>query len=433
MLKPRCAFTLILPVLVFTGFAAADQLDLPHVRVTTASSTQPGQPACTVDAAHLRALAATVFAARDAYLSLGFDMPETIHLSVRCGGGPANLFNDGNDQLFLSIPSPAALEPPAQSKVFNLYGLCHELGHIAMYRPLRDRDWMVDDAAEGWAHYIGSVVVDRVFEARGPSLWPEPYDYRSDGTARLEKDIASKSPSGVALAAEQWQNLGTIIGLRGFPSLFVAWQAASTASSRPWDSLLAVLEHVQPKHQAALDAWWKTAAPLLLDVSPLTGDPISAASLSTPVTLPPAAGAETSHMSIGGMGEGRKFAVPAAGEWYITGVSVFGSRYGPDAPPDLSFDIVLSDADGKLICLWRGRYASFANGNDAWVHLDVPPARVPPAFYITLDFHATYDNGVMVGFDSATQGSSIQGRPGKAPQSFPQGDWLIRVDLAQKK
>lgn len=177
-----------------TCFGASDQLAIPHVKLTQ----------CIVDATYAGALAETVRAAREVYIDLGFDMPETVNLSVTCGDGVGSrLFNDGKDQLFLSISSLDSLAPPAKSGIFNIYGICHELGHIAMYRTLKNRDWLANGAAEGWAHFIGSAVVDRVFAAKGESLWPEPYDYRQDGMARLQKDVASKEPSEMTTAGSK--------------------------------------------------------------------------------------------------------------------------------------------------------------------------------------------------------------------------------------
>ena len=41
------------------------------------------------------------------------------------------------------MPSEDKLAKPSTSGVFNLCGLCHELGHMAMYRVLKDRGWMI--------------------------------------------------------------------------------------------------------------------------------------------------------------------------------------------------------------------------------------------------------------------------------------------------
>jgi hypothetical protein len=424
MLKHWSALALTVSLATVPSFAAADELTFPHVKVTF----------CPVDSAHARALGETMAAAREVYVDLGFNMPETVNLSITCGEGvSANLFNDGQNQLYLSIPSLDALAPPAKSGLFNLYGMCHELGHIAMYRTLKNRDWMTEAAAEGWAHYIGSVVVDRVFAAKGESLWPDPYDYRQDGTARLEKQVASKSPDDTTVAAAQWQKLGAIIGLRGFAQLFAAWESAGVDPVRPSEVLAATLAKLQPNNEAALNEWWQTAVPVLvekLQVSDFRTEHAALASLSgNLVKVPANEGTRSGHRSYAGAGPGRKFTIPSPGDWYITAVWICGSRYGDEKPPDNTFDIALSDQDAKLISIWKGRYASFGRGDDAWVRFDVPPTHVPPSFYVTLNFRATGSNGVYVAFDSNSKGNSIASLPGKPPVPFRDGDWMIRVEL----
>ena len=421
---------------ISTCFAANDQVIVPHVKVTIRDGVAQGKPTCTVDTAYARALAETAGEARDVYVKLGFDMPDTVNLSITCGGDSTNLFTDGYDQLFLSIKSLNDLAPPAKSGVFNIYGMCHELGHVAMYRILKNRDWMTDAAAEGWAHYIGSDVVDSVFAAKGTSLWPEQYDYLQDGTARLQKDISSKFPSDVAVAAAQWQALGSIIGPRNFASLFAAWQSASAASTRPWETVFPVIQKLQPRSETALNAWWKGAGPILvIRVSEVRADQVSPKVLSGQIVeLPAKSATETNHASLGGGGEGRKFTLPDAGDFFITAVSVYGSRYGEETvPPDMTFDIILSDADARMIAIWKGQYASFKYGNDGWARFEVPPTRVPHVFNITLDFHATASNGVMVGFDSTSNGSSVDSLPWQTPHPFAGGDWMMRVELDHKK
>jgi len=429
MLKYWSALILTVSFATVPSFATSDDLTIPHAKVTTAEGSS-----CTVDSVHARALAETMAAAREVYVGLGFNMQETVNLSVTCvdrAGG--RLFNDGQDSLFLSIPSLKALASPARSGIFHIYGVCHELGHIAMYRTLKSRDWMTVSAAEGWAHYIGSVVVDRVYAAKGESLWPDPYDYRQDGTARLEKELASKSDSEVTAGAAQWQKLAAIIGLPAFPQLFAAWETVRVDPVRPFEALSATLVNFQPNNKAALTEWWRTAAPTLvekLQVSDFRAEHAALANLSgNPVKVPANEGAKTSHVSYAGAGHGRKFAIPSAGDWYITAVWICGSRYGDEKPPDNTFDIALSDQDAKLISIWKGRYASFGDGDDAWVRFEVTPTRVPPSFYVTLNFRASYSNGVYVAFDSSTKGNSIQSLPGKPPRPFGDGDWMIRAEL----
>jgi hypothetical protein len=406
--------------------ASADEVAIPHVKVTWCSPERQA-----------RALAETLAAAREVYVDeLGFDMPEVLRLSVICGV-PTELFNDGQDMIFLSLASMDALAPPAKSGVSNIYGMCHELGHIAMYRALKDRDWITNAAAEGWAHYIGSVVVDRVFAAKGESLWPEPYDYRKDGTARLEKDLASNTPSEEARGAAQWRKLEPLIGLRGFAKLFAAWQAARIDPVRPSAGLLNTLINLDPQRQDALSAWWKEANPVLVEQLQVSEFALAQAAPSAlsgqPVKLVLDRGSKDGQVSIAGGGHGRKFTAPSEGDWYITAVWFYGQRYGPEKAPDTTFDIGLCDQAVKLIALWKKPYALFEREQFNWVRMEVPPTRVPKTFYVCLNFRPTGSNGVYAAFDSSTKGNSVSSPPGKPPEPFKDGDWMIRVELDQKK
>src|SRR5215213_10288903 len=149
--------------------SAAQTAEAPNVRVSYEG----------IDAKQATAIAQTLSAAREIYIrDFGFDMPETIVCTVACGPKETSrLYTDGNDRVFLSLSSKDKLAKPGVSGVFNLYGLCHELGHVAMYRILKDRDWITVGGAEGWAHFTGSVVVDEVYKLKGEKLWSDPYEY----------------------------------------------------------------------------------------------------------------------------------------------------------------------------------------------------------------------------------------------------------------
>ena len=103
------------------------------------------------------AIRRTVSAARSAAVEqFGFNMPETVTVAVHIdASGKTRLFNDGRDRFSLTIRSVADLRRPRESGTFHLYGLCHEVGHLAMYRLIPDHSWMTSAAAEGWAHYLG--------------------------------------------------------------------------------------------------------------------------------------------------------------------------------------------------------------------------------------------------------------------------------------
>src|SRR4030095_10108457 len=176
---------IILSLLIVSPFASAAVVRAPNSEVKYEG----------IDEKQATAIAQTISAARKIYVNdLGFDMPETILGTVTAKAGqPTRLYTDGVDRLFLSVPNAAMLNRPQKSGVFNLYGMCHELGHMAMYRLLQQHDWLQSPAAKGWAHYVGSVVVDGVYASEGEKLWADAYDYRADGMARLKKQLGSPS------------------------------------------------------------------------------------------------------------------------------------------------------------------------------------------------------------------------------------------------
>ena len=439
---PAVFLLAVMAVPALAAEGASGTVTAPHVRVTYGGVSEN----------HARAVAQTLSAAREAYeADFGFAMPETIHCSIDCGPGKASrLYTDGQDRVFLSVPTPDKLLRPSKSATFVLYGLCHEPGHIAMYRILKDRDWMTTAAAEGWAHYAGSVVVDRVFDAKGQALWnPDPYDYKADGTARLDKHLAGNAPSDVDRGAGKWRELAQVIGPRGAPKLFEAWQSVGESNPAPEElskRLLSAAVERFPRKEAELTKWWEQAGPLFVEArqsSSFARKQIDRNRLEgRPVKLEPDDGTSDGKRSIAGGGHARKFAAPGGGEWYLTGVSVFGSRYGPaQAPASATFDVALCDAEMKPVATWKQQQRLFPRGQEKWVRVELPPTRVPPGgagFYVCLNFHPTASQGVFMHFDASTKDdaekhASLVATAGDAGQAFEAGDWMIRVELDRPK
>ena len=427
-------------LLVTISPARGEVATAPHVRVEYAGVT----------AVQAQAIADTLSAAHQVYVQhFGFDMPGEIRCTVECGPGKqTRLFTDGNDRVFLSVPSADKLARPAKSGTFNLYGLCHELGHVAMYRVLKDRDWMTTAAAEGWAHYAGSLVVDFVYEAKGQKLWAhDPYDYRADGMDRLDKQLNEKAASDVAKGAGEWKKLGAIVGPRGFVKVFEAWQGAKldSGATAGTSTLVEVLVPTKPDRADELKKWWTGASPLLFqarEASAFQKTGIDKSKLERrPVKLEPDDGKPDGKKSIAGGGHARRFEAPGAGDWYLTAVSVYGSRYGAAAPPaDATFDVALCDAEMKPMAVWKHPQRLFARGQEKWVRVEIPPTRVPPGnggFYVCLQFRPTATQGVFVSFDGSTRGqaerSSLVATPGAAGEPLAAGDWMIRAELDRPK
>jgi hypothetical protein len=280
-------------------------------------------------------------------------------------------------------------------------------------------------------------VVDRVYAAKGEKVWPEPYDYRADGTARLTKQLASASPDEVVCGAGRWQALEAVIGIKEFAKLFAAWQAADINPSKPAEKLEAALVAVRPEKADALKKGFADAAPLLVAARRESGFArveLPAAKIeSKPLTLAGDDGSADGKRSIAGGGHARQFDAPAGGEWYLRAVSIHGARYGPAAPPADTFDVALCDAEMRPIAVWKQPYKLFERGQAKWVRIETPPTLVPAAFNVCVVFRPTARNGVFVSSDSSADGHSRVATPGEAGNPLKQADRMIRVELDRPK
>jgi hypothetical protein len=416
-------------VLVLCPLAAADEAKAPHVSVDFAGIDRP----------YADAIAVALSTARQAYVDdFGFDMPDRILAHVTCAPGETTrLYTDGVDGVFLSLASKEQLAPPAKSGVFNLYGMCHELGHMAMYRTLHRRDWLTNAGAEGFAHWAGSVVLDRVHEKKGEKLWPQPYDYRADGTSRLRKALARPEPDDVTVGAGHWMALDAVLGHEEMPKLFAAWDGAEPDMASPSEGLSKALREGWPAKAAALEAWWKSAGPVLAQARPSSAFPrttVDAGKLSgKPIVLSGDDGTAESKRSIAGSGHARSFGAPSEGDAYLTAVLVFGARYGREEAPTTTFTVTLCDADLRPIASWTKPYAAFERGPMSWVRFEVPPTRVPRTFQVCVAFDPTATNGVYVGIDTGTHGRSRAALPGETAAPMDDGDWMLRAEVQQTK
>ncbi len=383
------------------------------------------------------AIGRTVGTARAAALALGYDMPATIHVRVACGPEQqTRLFNDGQDRFSLSIGSENDLRKPAVTGIFHLYGLCHEVGHLAQYRPVTNHDWMTTAAAEGWAHYLGSLLVDAVYAKDGATLWPDAYDYRVDGMARLKRQLAGRNPSDTAKGAGLWMELVEALDHKAVAALFKAWGQTRVNPSDPGPALGNMVRLAgQGKPQVA--AWWKKAEPVLVlrrEGSRFAVETVSPSDLSGhPVTLKHDDGAKAGHKSLAGSGHAVRFQMPS-GKWYLRGVMIHGSRYGGSRPPEENFHVWLCDKDFRAIADFPFPYKVFERGEAKWVPLPMAePTLVPADFIICVGFNPTGTKGVFVSQDKGGSANTLAGLPGKSLSSFGGGDWMIRAVVDRPK
>jgi len=480
------------------GHGAAGIVKKDHVIVTYAG----------IDKSYAEAMARVVERSRAAAVEqFGFDMPKTIRVNVTADPqATVRLFTDGRSRFQLTIRSEQDLRKPAASGIFQLYGMCHELGHVAMYRLTHGVPaWMSSDAAESWAHYLGSRLVDVVYAKEGGDLWPDRCDYRNDGMKRLERQLAAAKGES---AAGAWKELVEIVGDRGVASIFRAW---GTAAAGPEKAL-----SISGKDQR-LSAWWQHASRIFIahredganPAPPRTtaeaGDDERAADAGDAEAMPTRTwkdatgtfsldaqfvgvkdgkvllkktngqivpipldrlskedqdfvtgqsgkasatkrgpreirelsrdnGKAAGQASIAGVGHGVKFKVDGD-SYYVTSVSLYGSRYGYPQPPRENFRVWICDTELKPIATFGFPYGSYAYGKAGWKSFRVRPTRVPREFIVCFGFNAEPHKGVRVSHDGQSSETSLIGTPGPdggEPHPFGKGNWLIRCKVENR-
>jgi len=383
---------------------------------------------------YAQAIARTVETARAVALEqFGFDMPEIVAVQVR-HGKHVRLFNDGDDRLFLTVRSDADLRKPSDNGIFHVYGLCHEIGHLAMYRVIRDHSWMTTEAAEGWAHYIGSRLVDAVHERVGEELWPDRYNCLADGTERLNKQLKAENRTGIAKAAALWMELVKIVGDGKVGGILKAWGEANVDPADPCGALRKALLAAQEDERLA--NWWNRAELGLIFKRPKSGFAARSVRRSElqgkPMLLAHDDGKSARKKSIAGSGHAVSFEVEGTG-WYLSTVQIYGSRYGTRRALNENFRVWLCDEDFKTIASFSFPYAMFQKGTPRWVRLGVKPTHVPKKFIICVGFNPTGTKGIFVHHDAQGTGHSWTGLPGRNLRLFKKGDWMIRVGLDQPR
>ncbi|MBT3270177.1 hypothetical protein HN371_23730 [Candidatus Poribacteria bacterium] len=176
-------------------------------------------------------------------------------------------------------------------------------------------------------------------------------------------------------------------------------------------------------------AWMACAVP------PPVSDSARTAEEAPPrvVTLKHDDGTMDGKRSIAGSGHAVLFDRPD-GEWDVTRVQVYGSRYGYPQAPDEDFNVYIADADMNVLAQVGAPYARFARGEWAWVLVDVPATAAPEQFYVCVTFDPAQTKGVYVGCDeSVTQTHSKRALPGAHVADVNGAfDWMIRAVIAPR-
>jgi hypothetical protein len=414
----------LIVLVVSPAFIFAEELTLDHVVVSYTG----------ISKAYADAIGRTVSGARVAAVEqFGLDMPDKINVDIKVDANEqVRLFNDGADRIFLTIRSEENLLKPGRSGIFNIYGMCHEVGHIAMYRLITDHSWLKSEGAEGWAHYMGSRLIDIIYAKEGGDLWPDRYDYSEDGMKRLEKDLTAEKPSSLAKGADAWKKLDGIVGDKKIATIIRAWGKAKIDPADPEKGLeKPLLANASEQTQQ----WWDDSKDVLVLVrakSNVTAEKVDEKQLAAKThQLIQDDGKEVGKKSIAGGGHAVRFQTPNDSS-YLTEVRIYGSRYGQAAPPKENFHVWLCDKDFKVILDNEVPYSKIHKGNPRWVALKIKPTRVPQEFIICVGFNPTASKGVFLHYDAESSGNSLVGLPGEQAEPFEQGDWLIRATVTDK-
>jgi len=399
---------------------AGEKVQTAHVTVSHDGFPKP----------YAEAIARMTETARAAAIEqFGLDLPDRV--TVVCEiGRIVRLFNDGSSVIRLTVKSEDDLKAPAVSGVWNIYGFCHEIGHLGMYRAIKDHSFLESSAKEGWAHYAGSRLVDIVYAKEGEKLWPDGYDYRADGMKRFDTQRAPGAMPDDSKGALLWAELLEKSGDKAAANVFAALKNAKIDSAKPEASVLEALTAAKLGDDVL--AWWAKAGPTFARMR-ATSDfklvTLKRGELpSAPKELAADDGKEAGRSSLAGSGHAVRFDAPSQG-CYLTAVRLYGSRYGGK---EGEFRVWLCDSEFRAITAFSFPYAQFAPGKPKWIELPVTPTLVPEQFFICVGFNPTAQHGVFLNRDKAASGSSFTGLPGDKPRPFDAGDWMLRAVVRMK-
>ncbi|MFA4986239.1 MAG: hypothetical protein WC712_06625 [Candidatus Brocadiia bacterium] len=350
----------------------------------------------------------------------GFDMPDTVRLVVKSGSEQITLETDGKDGVYFNITKTADGHNFPESGALNMYGICHEIGHMCMYRLIKDTDWFANEACEAWARYYGCRTLQKVFDKEGAKLAPGNYDYSKEGLPRLEKALRDIPQDENDIMTQLWDAFVKKAGETEIPKIFAEWgktvpQAPDALAAA--EAALKVAKRAQP-----LTEWWKSIGNNLILKTRSAYKPQNATGLAGKAKeLVLDDGTPLQKVGIAAGGFVTKFKSPFK-KTAITQVKLYGSRYGDKK---MNLRICLLDEMGMIFASFFYDYSVFSTEPD-WVTLKIKPTTVPETFYVCLLSRADAKDGIYVWYDAAQSGTSFYGTMGVIPYKPSNGDWLIR-------
>lgn len=399
-----------------------------------------------IDRAYGEAFASILSEARNNYEEVfGLPMPDTVILEVKKevrGLGRPELYTDGKSTIFLVIESEQHLATPFNKGPYNIYGMCHELGHIAMYHKMGNTIGLHEAVAEGWAHYAGSVIEDTVARLLGDNIWPEPYDViGTECIARLKKQVEGKNLTELNPTFAGAKMFYELEKKHGRKTVGLALANALSQSPSGEELMPLFLRSLRiitgdstvgdwiPEDFVNPSVEWRVKERLVDDSF---FDDMTVLTDSTGIMLYYDDGTYEGRRSIAGMGHAILFQKPK-GSWFLDKIYVFGSRYGEQEPPVEDFSVYICDKNFHVVHELRYAYSLFDYAQEKWHTLRVDSLGLPQRFYICLFFNPTSTKGVYVYFDeNVSHPHSYIGLPDTDITDVEEKyDWMIRAHFCK--
>ncbi len=162
-------------------------------------------------------------------VKLGFPFPKRIEFNiVRSNKNMLYVRRDNPNLITWEFKSVNDFLAPEKSGYYNVYGLCHEMGHVCMGNITPHYSWMTNDYSEGWANYFGSLMIEKVYKNLGVEAWPDQHEYhKSRGLQAFLKNIKANTLSkekDYYYCSLFWYKLSSRIGKNNIRNFFYAIQ-----------------------------------------------------------------------------------------------------------------------------------------------------------------------------------------------------------------
>jgi len=371
-----------------------------------------------------RAIADICQTAREVYvIRFGCEMPKRLTVRVQTGWRNApTLFGNGRDELVLRVGGDRDLEGSfGENDAHYVYGLCREMGLIAIERTLGGAPWLSGTARQGWCHYAGSVALDEVTGRRGSRVWPGRGAAYRDGLSRLRKQLDHTDAPPLVQTAGAWKRLAEIVQARRIADVFRTWSEAPRGASDPGAAISGLPGYAR---------WHEQARPLLMR-DPWSGRArmLAADELAgSPIVLHYDDGRADGRERVGNHGCAMRFDAPA-GEWYLRTVRIYCRRNGRSNLKRGDITLHLYDDAMNVLGEFRQSSRQLRQGASRWHRIGTPPIRVSDRFLVCVQLDDRALPDVTVHTDASAGGQSFLMRPGTKPAPLAAGNWMIRVEL----